>query len=163
MTLLNNKIKNLLFIFSNNNKDGTIKERDLTIEGLRSEISRLQANLSMFKNQKEIYEFQITVSFLKELKIFSIHPHFSACKVKSQNWLANLMPWSMPLLLSRTVAWIWAVDLPLWRRSWDSRLMFSSVSWLVREGKPILTFHLWIQGLRMSMPIGEKFLLSITL
>jgi len=32
----------------------------LTIEGLRAEISKLQATLAMFQNQKEIYEFQIT-------------------------------------------------------------------------------------------------------
>ena len=49
-------------VISNANKDGTIKERDLTIEGLRAEISKLQATLAMFQNQKEIYEFQITVS-----------------------------------------------------------------------------------------------------
>merc|ERR1712179_596377 len=44
---------------SGKNKDGIIKERDLTIETLKSEISRLTAILSMVKNQKEIYEVQI--------------------------------------------------------------------------------------------------------
>merc|ERR1719430_1460344 len=44
---------------SGKNKDGIIKERDLTIETLKSEISRLTAILSMMKNQKEIYEVQI--------------------------------------------------------------------------------------------------------
>ena len=57
--------------FSNANKDGTIKERDLTIEGLRAEISKLQATLAMFQNQKEIYEFQITVR-----SYFYLYPPF---------------------------------------------------------------------------------------
>ena len=56
-------------VISNANKDGTIKERDLTIEALRAEISKLQATLSMFQNQKEIYEFQIAVM---TLNIFDI-------------------------------------------------------------------------------------------
>ena len=58
--------------FSNNSKDGTIKERDLTIEGLKSEISRLTAMLSMFKNQKEIYEFQIKVNIYNSFNIVYI-------------------------------------------------------------------------------------------
>jgi len=49
---------------SNSNKDGIIQERDLTIEGLRAEINKLKANLSMFQNQKEIYELQIKVKLV---------------------------------------------------------------------------------------------------
>ena len=44
----------ILIIFSNANKDGTIKENELTIEELNSRLSLLQ-------KQKEIHEFQIMV------------------------------------------------------------------------------------------------------
>ena len=48
-------------------KDGTIKERDLIIEGLKAEISKLQANLNSFHNQKEIDESQIKVRIVKQI------------------------------------------------------------------------------------------------
>ena len=49
------------FLNSEKRKEGLIKEKDLTIEALRSEISKLESLLSMFKNQKEIYELQLKV------------------------------------------------------------------------------------------------------
>ena len=47
---------------SNNEKDGIIKEKDLAIEGFKAETSKLQANLGMFQNQKDIYESKIEVN-----------------------------------------------------------------------------------------------------
>jgi len=53
------KAKNKKLKESNNEKDGVIKEKDLAIEGFKAETSKLQANLVMFQNQKEIYDAQI--------------------------------------------------------------------------------------------------------
>ena len=158
--ILNNPY--LKSFFSNSNKDGKIKERDLTIEGLRAEISKLQANLSLFQNQKEIYEFQITVVLLNDLAICSKYSYWSVYKERSPTWLENLMPWPMPLLLSSTEALTLAADLPPWRRSWGSRLMCWGVSWPAREGRPTSIFPPWTQKFRVSMQIGKSYKGCIT-
>ena len=58
-------------------KDAIIQERDLSIVGLKADISKLQANLSILQNQKEIDEFQIKVRIVK-FEIFNNHPYQKA-------------------------------------------------------------------------------------
>merc|ERR1740131_789430 len=43
----------------NSDKEDSIRDKDLTIERLRAEISKLEANLSLAQNQKQIFDVQL--------------------------------------------------------------------------------------------------------